>query len=367
MNLGQGSHRRTPAWVWLVMFVCSAIVLPGAAIIFAQEPGSEITKENTNAQQIKEKSNQEGETGQPLLAAYYLRDDVLYYPQGADFKLAKKPKALRHARSQPSNQELAKVVSKYDSEKEEWDVRSFNVSKILERFETAGLESAEAKTRLILGLPCRYPMTNEGEKKSSTPGGRRIIVESIQLGGSEATIKIVGDRLWVYDTPTVVRHVQRMLRLEKETPPAIVVESRILTIRQESLKELQLDWEIGHSGPAQPEAIEGSPFAYQGQMHAANSEAMMVGELLEFSKLDAGSAVQAASFVEQASPVIHALVDDAKVREIVLAIRDNETMSLVQTPTVTMLSGSKAEVSDGGSQPFVVGIKRAPHRVRLHF
>jgi len=39
MKLGHGSHKRTPWWTWVVLIACSAIVLPGAALVFAQEQG----------------------------------------------------------------------------------------------------------------------------------------------------------------------------------------------------------------------------------------------------------------------------------------------------------------------------------------
>ncbi len=37
MKLGHGSHKRTPWWTWIVLMLCSAIVLPGAGLLDAQE------------------------------------------------------------------------------------------------------------------------------------------------------------------------------------------------------------------------------------------------------------------------------------------------------------------------------------------
>ena len=37
MRLGNGSHRRTPVWVWLVTVIGGMLVLPGAALVIAQE------------------------------------------------------------------------------------------------------------------------------------------------------------------------------------------------------------------------------------------------------------------------------------------------------------------------------------------
>ena len=39
MKLGHGSHKRTPWWTWAVLIACCAIVLPGAALVIAQETG----------------------------------------------------------------------------------------------------------------------------------------------------------------------------------------------------------------------------------------------------------------------------------------------------------------------------------------
>lgn len=40
--------------------------------------------------------------GQTLPSAYYLRDDVQYFPRGAEFKLANEAAALKEARAEES-------------------------------------------------------------------------------------------------------------------------------------------------------------------------------------------------------------------------------------------------------------------------
>lgn len=42
MKLGQGSHQRTPRWIWMVLLVACLVALPSAAIGWAQEDKSEV-------------------------------------------------------------------------------------------------------------------------------------------------------------------------------------------------------------------------------------------------------------------------------------------------------------------------------------
>jgi beta-lactamase regulating signal transducer with metallopeptidase domain/lipopolysaccharide export system protein LptA len=39
MKLGHGSYKKTPWWTWVVLLACCALVLPGAALVFAQDAG----------------------------------------------------------------------------------------------------------------------------------------------------------------------------------------------------------------------------------------------------------------------------------------------------------------------------------------
>ena len=41
MNLGHGSHKRTPWWIWVILIACGAIVLPGAQLVRGQTASDE--------------------------------------------------------------------------------------------------------------------------------------------------------------------------------------------------------------------------------------------------------------------------------------------------------------------------------------
>ena len=45
MKLGKGCHRKSPAWVWLVLILGCAAVLPGATYVLAQDPVKPVAKE----------------------------------------------------------------------------------------------------------------------------------------------------------------------------------------------------------------------------------------------------------------------------------------------------------------------------------
>lgn len=56
MKLGNGCHRKSPAWVWLVLLLGCAVLLPGAAFVLAQEPVESVAEVQTPAAEVEEKN-----------------------------------------------------------------------------------------------------------------------------------------------------------------------------------------------------------------------------------------------------------------------------------------------------------------------
>ena len=293
-------------------------------------------------------------------------DEIQYFPQGPEFKLSREARALKeHSYHDANDAAVDRVISKFDSEQEPWICESFNVKKILDKIRTENLGTRTAEERLILELPCRYPSGPESGNVSSTPGRRNVEISTrhgiVRLGGQENTIKIVGDRLLVYDTETVVGHVRRMLKQMAATGlNQIVVDCQLAKVPEHSLGELALDWSISQSGPGKLFEMQNAVTSDQGLEGAFGANVVMLaGEAHEFSKVDNGqSNVKAASFVEKTSPVIFALVGNEEAREFVNTTERIFNSKVTQAPTVTMFSGQDAEIMDGSDRPFVVGLKQ---------
>ena len=80
MKLGHGSHKRTPWWAWGILIACCAFVLPGAALVFAQEasdaPNPQAV-ETEEADSLLPVQTQEELTGSTILALAYPIDDII--------------------------------------------------------------------------------------------------------------------------------------------------------------------------------------------------------------------------------------------------------------------------------------------------
>jgi beta-lactamase regulating signal transducer with metallopeptidase domain len=61
MRLGNGLHRRTPVWIWLVMLIVGAVALPGAALVLAQETPA-IVNDNTGPTSTTDSTSTEVKT-----------------------------------------------------------------------------------------------------------------------------------------------------------------------------------------------------------------------------------------------------------------------------------------------------------------
>ena len=195
MRLGTGSHRRTPIWVWLVLFVCGVLVLPGAAVVIGQQTAERLPQ-----------------TGEPL-----------------------KAQPLPPLTPPPSA--------------ESWSIETHDVGELLQQLKKLTIQGQTPEQKLISMLPCRHP----GDLgNGSTPAGRHVQLSDEfgvhHLGDSEPTIKIVQNKLYVFDTKEQLEAISKLLgTFEEYGFQQVMVEVQFLTMAQDQIRGLGIEWSVAES------------------------------------------------------------------------------------------------------------------------
>ena len=404
MKLGNGSLKRTPAWVWCTMLICGISVLPGAAIVLAQESevpssikqpglklplakgareialpeGAEVT-----FQQLDFESN-----GQPLKLSLPL----VKLPDASVAPLPQKNQATNSDERKPferiviaeqsvplissipyvsrlfknvsggtaptpnsiRQQKLAKQNG--TNLKDNFNLQKFDVSDILKDLENDGLDQADSEKFLISNLPVSYPGKN-GE--SSTEHEKEALYRfsngtEIKLGNREPNIKIAGKSLFVLAEPEEMNTVRELLNSFREHGfEQIQVEVKFVTVMPEDFRKLSVDWsmvdsKIGNAVATIPDAASMSD-----QATAIKSETLFNGDNDELSQ-----PVRAVSYVQKNPLALYALLDQANTKQLLATLNGFRGTSAIGAPRVMMFDGQTANVSDTAERPFVVGVEK---------
>ena len=331
MNLGNGIHRKTPIWIWLILIACCVTVLPGAALVNGQESSSSLDQ-----QEQQESEQQESSEPQEANAA---------------------------AKTEP----LPMV-----NDVQPWIIRSYAVSKLEEqwkqskRFDGSGLEVFLGC--YVPGSGGCDPLPENFKDEVVTPSG------SIKFGNNRPTMQIADGVLYAYGT--VARHgklAASIDRLGKFGFRSVVVKTKMITIPGDQLEGLGIDWlvapvaakgvflqEENESNIVQPKAKD-NPVV---NVYAANLIGTDTWSVADSSIRD-GDLVRAAndrgiaatSYIQQNTPVLYSMIDSEQVERVYKLVRDNTEMELMQAPTVSLGNGMDASVFSGTQRPFVVGLE----------
>ena len=322
MKLGNGIHRRTPLWVWLIMFVGCVIVLPGAAMVLAQDrlptlPAPESVQPSPQEQLHSERS------------------------------LDKPRKALTEAN---------------------WYLQTYEIPDVIEQYSSTNLaESRLGKTPddLLGILGCRHP----GPNGFSTPEGRELqfAVDTgiITLGNNHPTMHLAGDQLYVFGSDRIHQEVSRTIeKFRRFGFREICVETRVLRTSVDQLDKLGVDWSMApaarvvldpgdprpqHTGPKNVD-----PLVNNGEL----AEPISSQQARKIATQSDDGGIAATSYVEKNSPVLYATIDDQGMTGILNAEKSDARTTLLQAPTVTMFNGQTASVVTGTQRPFVVGLEK---------
>jgi beta-lactamase regulating signal transducer with metallopeptidase domain len=309
MRQGQGSHQRTPVWIWSVVLLIAALVLPGAAWVTAQE------------------------TEKQLLP-----------PIGKDLA------------DPPDSKTVPPVGEALD-----WKAETFDVGQLVLAIGKQGLERQTAEQKLISYLPCRKP-GDAGEY--STPQGRSVEIATEQgavvLGRTEPTIKIINDQLYIFDQKDRIESVRKLLEsfsehgLKRVTLDVVLVSTTV-----EQLNKLGVGWSIADSTTTRANSpqiqtrrakIERIPTTIDVPESSVKSEGKqappLAGQLAE---------IQAASFVEKSSPVLHSFVESKLLEDLIRVAKSDERTDVMTAPRVVVQSGKEATINSLSQRPFVVG------------
>ncbi|MGI9516539.1 MAG: M56 family metallopeptidase [Pirellulaceae bacterium] len=315
MNLGNGTHRRTPFWVWLVLIVCGTVVLPGAAMVVAQE-----------------------------------RLPVLPNPE---------PSGVLPAPTHP--------LTLPDGEN--WRLQTYEITDLIEEYEASVqpayyLDGKLADLADILG--CRHPRP---DGTSSTPQGRELqtITDNgiITLGDQHPTMKLVDQRIFVFGDDATHQAVSAAIeRFRQFGFRQIVVETHMIRTAVDQLEELGIEWSIAPAGQVVLDSNDPGQQVFQPDQAGllvvteAGVQGIANNSSVDIANLVLNENVAATSYVERNSPVLYATVDNQQVTQIVTAAKSDEKTTLFNAPTITMYNGQNATVVTGSQRPLVVGLNQ---------
>lgn len=305
MRLGQGSHRRTPWWCWMLVVLVGAVALPGAQLMWAKQ-------------------------GEPLTAEppYF---DVDH------------PWNLNELRKSPVPEGP-------------WDVEMMNVEDVLQRLaEEEGIEGEKAGISLVslLTLGSLYDPPAEVAERS-----RNVIVNSdgqsreITLGGSSPRARIVDGTLYVFDSLQRRQHIRAAVdRLRKHGFSQIVVTTRFVSAREGEFERFGVRWSVAESTIGRP----GDELADASSSEGGDSLLRNEGPLSQKQR------ITAKTIIETSSPVLYSVLDAPQSRRLLEWAQANERTNVVRAPRVTVFNGQRVDINDLSQRPFVTGLTRVPH------
>lgn len=195
MRLRQGCHSQCPRWIWITLVIGAIILLPGAALTFAQQKEGEVPTVKSN-----------GATFLPLIT--------------------------------PGQQASPDSTADHPSANTDYKMESMDITEVLSKLqETEKVTSKEAAFSLLLSLPT--PQT-QADAVVEFVGPK----QAIALGDDYPNLKIAGNRLYVLGTDNERSLIRKYLEHYRHFGRQLLLyEVLILDVPTKSLYALRLDWQ----------------------------------------------------------------------------------------------------------------------------
>jgi beta-lactamase regulating signal transducer with metallopeptidase domain len=198
MRLRHGCHSQCPRWVRITLVIGAIILLPGAALTFAQQEGSKAPSAKTDG---------------PILAA---------------------PLPLLT----PSQQDTPGVSADHATEKTDYELESMDITDVLKKFmENEKVTSEPAEAKLLAGLPAPKAQAERIVEIDNTKN-------SIRMGGDYPNLKIAENRMYVLGTESERSLIRTYLEHFRHFGNQFLVyEVQIIDLPTESLDALAIRWD----------------------------------------------------------------------------------------------------------------------------
>jgi hypothetical protein len=217
MRLGQGSHRRRPWSVAVLLLIGSTIALPGAAWVVGQETKS-ASDETSASDSATRKDRQPKRTVN-------------------DFLSQARPAPLAKGGSSKAAREVV----------EEFSVEKYPVVDLIPKVcEELRIERPEAER--VLAVP--LPMFSRAMSDQTTVHGlsTEFVIDGhgpCKLGGNEPLAKVVGDHLYVFGDAKLKDAMKQSLELIREYGlHQLTIAVRIVTVPVEMMESMDIEWTI---------------------------------------------------------------------------------------------------------------------------
>ncbi len=318
MKLGQGCHRRTPWWCWLVLLISAALMLPGAAFLAGEkdEPVKCLTSpQNLSVAPIP--ALPKTFPDQPLETRVYAVADLIdkvQLEQETDIETAKDV-VIGHIRVSTS-------MSSHERE-------------------TPDLQSKETTDG------------SEGAGKESSKQNKRPRVEWSE------------NKLIVRHTADWHKRIYRMLEvLRKYGFGQVVIETRLVTGPADAVNAIGSNWTIvgtevetdeqpTHQDPTEPLR------AYRQHVDPHKVPDRPLPESSPRRR------TRAHTIVEKRLPVMIEVMDDRHVSKVLGQLQNNPKVSVLANPKVALLNGQSGVIKSCSQRPFVVGLKDGAPQIRI--
>jgi len=319
MKLGQGCHRRTPWWCWLVLLISAAVMLPGAAY-FA------------------------GEKDEPVRCLTPPRDQPV----------AAIPPLPRNVPDEPLLTRIYEVADLIDKVRLEHDT---------------DIETAKTMVighiRVSAFVPSPERETSESQSNEMTDGsedaGRKPSKQK-----QRPRVEWSDNKLIVSQTAAWHERIAWMLEvLRKYGFGQVLIETRLVTGPAEAINSIGSNWTImetevetdeqpTHQDPNDPlRAFRHPPIDLQEVPD------------LPLPETRPQRRTRAQTVVEKRLPVMIEVMDDRRVSKVIGQLQGDSRVNLFTSPKVTTLNGQSALVSDCSQRPFVVGIDDGAPQIRI--
>ncbi len=299
MKLGHGSYKRTPWWTWVVLVTCCALVLPGAALVFAQETSEgPSTMEIGSLAPLLEGVTTEKLTEETAVGLIYRVDDIVEemrkkHPEAEIQEL--ELRLLRHLKEYPFSDRASS-----DNSKTQRRVTKIRDGKLSAMRTAADHDKLRNRIKQIRRL-----------------GLRQIVIETRVVTSPAGTF---ADLSWEESAGDSFLGKRGTVHRKKAINGPVVLASYDsanpdLTSQVVSTGEFFSDFESEHDNDHELRDVEQSP------------------RLVRKTILDAG-----------------------EVKALLNRVAQDENSFVTQAPKVVMFDGQNASIDDYSQRPFVTGV-----------
>lgn len=299
MKLGQGCHKRTPRWCWLVMLLAVAATLPGAALsVVGDEPAAEVPRDTPLATQPQPVS---------VVAAQVEQEELLAGPGS--------------------------------------NTRVYSVQDIVERIQK-DLQIDDPNARVMLIEMVRQAALPPVDAAKVVLPPKENPTTWAELAAARLIIKWSDQALIIKSSKDSHERIANRLRsIREDGLEQLQIETRLITGSLAAAETISADWKTLDAGATDSEFKS------------------LPDDQSEPGREDSGTATAAIrgrveSVVEKHHPALLALVEPEQVKTIISEAQAHTRTNLIQAPKVTLFNGQSATVEDCIQRPFVVAMKR---------